>query len=421
MEYIPIVPMDSFIVVNKTILSDKERKILTRLYQPIIGINAISLYLTLWDCLDKQEIISDNLTHHYLVNQMMINLTAIKEARSKLEAIGLLKTYIKEDKINNYIYELYSPASVYDFLNDPILSTLLCGAIGNKEYKNIIDYYKTPKLEKNEYKEITSSFQDVYKIGDIIDTNKVDEVKNTKRLNLKIDAVIDTDNIISSIPKEMLDYRKITKNIKELIIKLGLVYNFNESEMLEIVNNSIKDRCIDILLLQNNSRKYYKFNNSNRLPSLVYKNETETKDKVTSASKKDKIIHTFETTSPYDYLRAKNKCRPTNTELDLLKYLLVDMDLKPGVVNVLLDYVLRINNNKLTKKYIETIAAQWKKSNIETVVDAMELAALEYNGKNKIKKETKKEVPKWMDNDIISTKATDEEQEEIKKWLNSLG
>ena len=74
MEYIPIVPMDSFTVVNKTILSDKERKILTRLYQPIIGINAISLYLTLWDCLDKQEIISDNLTHHYLVNQMMINL-----------------------------------------------------------------------------------------------------------------------------------------------------------------------------------------------------------------------------------------------------------------------------------------------------------------------------------------------------------
>ena len=54
MEYIPIVPMDSFIVVNKTILSDKERKILTRLYLPIIGINAISLYLTLWDCLDKQ-------------------------------------------------------------------------------------------------------------------------------------------------------------------------------------------------------------------------------------------------------------------------------------------------------------------------------------------------------------------------------
>ena len=51
----------------------------------------------------------------------------------------------------------------------------------------------------------------------------------------------------------------------------------------------------------------------------------------------------------------------------------------------------------------------------------MELAALEYNGKNKTKKETKKEVPKWMDNDIISTKATLEEQEEIKKWLNSLG
>ena len=97
------------------------------------------------------------------------------------------------------------------------------------------------------------------------------------------------------------------------------------------------------------------------------------------------------------------------------------MKFNPGVVNVLLDYVLLINNNKLIKKYIETIAAQWKKSNITTVEQAMEIASSEHNKKSTIKKETKKESPKWMENNIVSTKATKEEQEELLKDLNSLG
>ena len=43
-----ILPADTYTVVNKTILSDTDRKILTSLYQPIIGQLPISLYFTLW-------------------------------------------------------------------------------------------------------------------------------------------------------------------------------------------------------------------------------------------------------------------------------------------------------------------------------------------------------------------------------------
>ena len=43
-----VLPADTFIVVNKTILCDNDRKLLTLLYQPIIGSQAISLYYTLW-------------------------------------------------------------------------------------------------------------------------------------------------------------------------------------------------------------------------------------------------------------------------------------------------------------------------------------------------------------------------------------
>ena len=42
---ISILPADMYIVVNKTVLQENDSKILTMLYQPIIGIGAVNLYL----------------------------------------------------------------------------------------------------------------------------------------------------------------------------------------------------------------------------------------------------------------------------------------------------------------------------------------------------------------------------------------
>ena len=61
----------------------------------------------------------------------------------------------------------------------------------------------------------------------------------------------------------------------------------------------------------------------------------------------------------------------------------MDMNLKPGVVNVLIDYVLKINNNKLTRNFIEIIASQWAKSKVETVESAMKIAEKEYKNRKK--------------------------------------
>ena len=41
-----LLPADSYIVVNKTIITEIDKKILIDLYQPIIGNKSISLYFT---------------------------------------------------------------------------------------------------------------------------------------------------------------------------------------------------------------------------------------------------------------------------------------------------------------------------------------------------------------------------------------
>ena len=79
--------------------------------------------------------------------------------------------------------------------------------------------------------------------------------------------------------------------------------------------------------------------------------------------------------------------------------------------------LVRINDNKLNKSYLETIAGQWTRLGIKTAKDAMNQAKKEY--KKKPKKEIKKatKLPIWFDNEKKGTEISDEEKEEIESLL----
>ncbi len=422
-----VLPADTFVVINKTILHNEDRKNLIMLYQPIIGYKAISLYFTLWNNLDKREIFSSEYTHHHLMTCMQLRLSDIIEAREKLEAIGLLKTFIKKQNINNFVYELYSPISPYEFLNNPILATSLFNNVGKFEYEKILEYYKIPQINLKEYQDITCNFSDIFEPSNI---NEFEIVKSTIQKyssnKININPKIDLDNIVSLIPDDMFNIRSLTRDTKDLIYKISFIYNYDDAKMSEIIRNSLTDKkTIDKKKLRINSRKLYQFENSGKLPSLVYRNQPEYLRKpVGDVSKRAKIIYQFETTSPYDFLSSKyNGSKPSKSDLSTLEYLLLDMNLKPGVVNVLVDYVLRINNNKLTKNFIEQIASQWAKSKIETVEDAMKLAEDEYKLRKKVRTVKNKKIeekPSWFDKEYEQEKMSDKELEEVEKLFETI-
>ena len=130
MKMITLLPADKYIVVNKTILTDKERKNLISLYEPVIGHAAVSLYLTLWRDLDRLELVSMDYNHHHLMSLLKCNLETIKEARMALESVGLIKTYVKQGDLNSYVYELYSPLSPKEFFAHPVFSVILYNNLG---------------------------------------------------------------------------------------------------------------------------------------------------------------------------------------------------------------------------------------------------------------------------------------------------
>ncbi len=415
-----ILPADTFIVVNKTTLNDKDRNILMLLYQPIVGYQAISLYYTFWSYLDKSELISNEWTHHHILRDMLMSNSEFIDAKVKLEAIGLIKTYLKKGNINSYVYELYSPINASEFINNPILNTALFNAIGKLEYERIISYFKIPKINLKEYDDITSKFSDVFAFSSVpLTDNLIYDIKKSNYRKLEILSKIDINTILSLISEDLLNKKTITKDMKDFLYKIAYIYNYDNDDMIELIRNSTTERhTIDKKLLQENANKYYRYDHVGKLPSIIYKNQPEYLRKENlDTSNRSKMIHIFETTTPYDFIHSKYKTgNPTSSDLNIISYLLIDLNLKPGVVNVLIDYVLKINNNKLIKSFVEVIASQWSKSGIETVEDAMNIAEKEYRNNKKINvAKTVKKVsatPEWFNKDIKEDIAT---EEEIKK------
>lgn len=428
MKDINILPADTFVVVNRTILNEHDRKIISMLYQPIIGSIATSLYYTLWADLDKTELLSAEYTHHHLMTSLRIKMDSIITARKKLEAVGLLKTFVKKGNINNYVYEMFSPISAAEFLNHPILNIVLYNNVGKKEYESIVKYFKVPKLSLASYEEITSRFDDVF---ESVPGTQYDNLNEDLRVNktgeIKIDNKFDFDLLISSVPNGIISSRTFSNEVRELINNLSFVYNMDAIEMKSSILNSIKENgLIDKNLLRKNVRNYYRYENENKLPSLVYKSQPEyLKNPVGSEEKRAKMIYVFENTSPYNFLKGANKgVKPSVRDLNILESLLTDFKLNPGVVNVLIDYVLKINNKKLTRAYIETIASQWKRLNVETVEEAMKAAEKEYKRENKnnqsktsSKMVKEEKVPDWFNQSIKKEKISEEDEKSLKDML----
>ena len=145
----------------------------------------------------------------------------------------------------------------------------------------------------------------------------------------------------------MVNEKCFNDETKELIESLSFVYDIDDLNMQSLVRNSLNERgMIDKIELRKNCRNYYQFEQGGKLPTLVYSKQPDyLKTPSGDSSNRAKQIYTFENITPYDYLRSKYKNgEPTLRELKIIEDLIINFKMKPGVVNVLISYVLKVNN-----------------------------------------------------------------------------
>ena len=386
---VSLLPADCYTVVNKSILTDEDKKNLISFYEPIIGHLATSLYLTLFNDLESSMQISRELTHHHLMSILKTPLKNIKVARESLEAVGLIRSFFKAGDVNSYIYELYTPLTPNEFFSHPILNIVLYNNIGATEYEYLKKKYKKFRIDTKDYTDITKKMDEVYESK----LNIAFEADDRETLDISVGNIIDFDLLVSSIPKGIINERAFNKKTKELIDKNALRLA---------------------------ARKMYQ-NTKGGLPTLIYRAQPEyLKTPSGDTSMRGKIIQMFESINPVDFLMTKyNGVKPTNRDIKMIENLIVDLEMPPAVVNVLLDYVLRKNNNKLSTNYVEAIAGQWKRSGLKTAKEAMDFAEKENKKLTKkmafAKTETKE--PVWFNKLNEKEQMTDEEKEELENLL----
>ncbi|KHE69774.1 DnaD domain protein, partial [Halobacillus sp. BBL2006] len=130
------------------------------------------------------------------------------------------------------------------------------------------------------------------------------------------------------------------------------------------------------------------------------------KEKQSSASqsKEDQFVDMLEQISPRELLEdLSGGNRASDQDLRLIRDVMTEQGLAPGVMNVLVHYVLLKTDMKLSKAYLEKIASHWTRKNVTTVRQAMNLAKAEHQkyqqwGKQKSQKRSQKEevIPAWF-------------------------
>ena len=120
---------DNYNVINKNFITELDKKTVIDLYQPIIGSLAVSLYFNLINDIENKEIISSDMSFNDLIKKMQVSIGDITIALEKLEAIGLIETYRKD---NSYIFNIFNALLPNEFLNNPLLNMALYNNLGKE-------------------------------------------------------------------------------------------------------------------------------------------------------------------------------------------------------------------------------------------------------------------------------------------------
>lgn len=413
MLYQELQPIDTFKIKMAHPFSDYDRQLLTLFYQPLIGSQSMSLFMTLWADVERQK--DSEYNHYHLMNLLTMPLGQVFEARISLEAIGLLRTYCKEEaQDRSFLYELLPPMDAKSFFDDPLLSTFLFSKIGEQAYRGLKTRFTADEKINDYYKEVSRTFLDVYRpIRSTSSDDMAEEIqmqgRNESRGIPFAYSDFDFNLLRAGLSEQMVPKSSLAAVSKELIEKLAFLYSLNPIDMQKVIMMALDE---NLKLPEDRLRKsavdYYKMNISQNAPSLekVYKKNDPPKIQE-PANREDELLIYMENTSPREMLRDYTGKEPLPVDVQLAERLVTVHGFTVGVVNVLLHYVIIRNDGKITKNYAERIASHWANKKISTAKQAMEMSRKEHDQyikwqsegskKTSSRKPVKEEkVPEWF-------------------------
>jgi replication initiation and membrane attachment protein len=247
---------------------------------------------------------------------------------------------------------------------------LFKNAVSKIDYERTRLYFDNVKAIKAEFKEITKPF-DATRLGLDLNNREIADLmklaNNTPdRSTSKPILSFDFDLFYQGLKEYQISKRSITKAVEEEIRVLSHAYNISVFDMRNLVVSSLdKEGLVDIFKLKARAKEFIPLQTSNVAEERV--------NSAKSGNEKiDAKIELLSKLTPIEFLTLKyNNQRPVYSDIKLIENLVKETKLPHPVINVLIDYVLFKNNNRLTASYIMKIAGSLMRENIKDVYETM--------------------------------------------------
>ena len=112
-----------FNIYSSFTLSNDDVNVVSLLYAPLMGSDALMLYLGFNSLIERNNLKSERLRHQDFFDVFSLTPQSFLKARIKLEGIGLLISYEMADK--SYTYVVCPPLSAKSFIKDATLGLYL--------------------------------------------------------------------------------------------------------------------------------------------------------------------------------------------------------------------------------------------------------------------------------------------------------
>ncbi len=455
-------PKDKFSVIKTQYISEMDYMVLNMLYQPIIGTDALGLINTL--------LISEKISqsrnpqmHSVLLNQLDIGIPSFYDARNKLEAVGLLKTFVKKlDQENHFIYEIQQPLEPSIFLQDDILSLLLIEKLGFDEVNTLSEYFNFKRRDMEDYLEVTKSFVDVFHFDSSrlsSSENELEHIKSTVTpKKQKSDVVLANSSFDwvffnSLIESLHIDEAQVAKELKRSIELFHQLYGINELEMFDYIKQSVDYVSNRVVEKEFKQLIYKGYHSRKKQEKMVNLSETKTDSRLTESEKNQlrkntlrltgfsdaeiEVIISCETIPPLIFLKALKTQKGgfvSDNERWTIEKLKTQSNLPDSVINVLIHYTLVAQNKaSINQNMMMSIANDWAQKKIYAPEDALSQVKELQKEREKPNKKTKTKnysknisrketLPDWAKDDSVrkETRLSKEQEAFFAEQLDKL-
>jgi replication initiation and membrane attachment protein len=402
-----LTPQSDYLVTRAQLMSDLDRQTLVYLYQPIIGPLATALYETLWTQVRVHpQFTRDRRPHSRLLQVLGSDMDALYDARVRLEAIGLIKTYTQVDSERHYVYELYAPMRPQSFLNDDLLSLALYDVLGDTAYAEVAAHFTVTPVRRSDMTDVSRSFMDVFHIASsplnppaAVEDQRQQTSEKESPIPRVDTSLVDWELLGRLLAKQNLRSDELIRQ-RMPIAQISGFYGLNTSELARLCARAIDTLTgqIDIKVMRNMAERDFTKTNvargaATQAASAESASATQTSAQTSttgqhslSAAERE-LLQDARRMTPREFLTfTKKKKSPDafvgKNELWALQQL-AGRDVFPNAtVNILVDYLLQ-ERTSISQSYMDAVANSWLEAGVKTPEAALAQIKDYKNGKTK--------------------------------------